>query len=406
MHLTVGGGKSGSFFPRPRSAGQRSGALSAESAFRSAGSPASAGAAPGRRSESIPLSKKAGFALRRTAKNAVSLRSRKAGTPRKSSSWKRGAATLLSSRNALLSGCYVRLRIWWRSAAKYDDGLKSSSISPRNRPYIMKTHHSSPAHMRTKAPSFASVRMISAVVAAIAIASPVTGQEAPPTPAVGAAPAPAASSPAPTTIQTDGRPTIVVMNFESGTVAAQIKDKHGFSAFMAAMRGDRDREHYDPAQLGVGIADMLVEKLLNTGEFRLLERKQIEAAVREQGIGSNMTTTPTASSTPTAAALPPVSDEAIAARARLIGARYLVTGSVTKFGFEQHQVGGLGASMATFGMLSIKRHKTEVSITARVVDISTGEIVASFQGDGASDKGGGVTVFGMGSHGMGGGSAE
>ncbi len=253
-----------------------------------------------------------------------------------------------------------------------------------------------------KAFTFASFPMIVTASAAIVFGSPLAAQESAPATTT----APASSASPVTTIQADGRPTLVVMNFESGTVAAQIKDKHSYSAFMAAMRGDRDREHYDPAQLGAGIADMLVEKLLNTGEFRLLERKQIEATVREQAIGSSVAAGSTASSNAARASVPPVSDAAIAARAGLIGARYLVTGSVTKFGFEQHQVGGIGASMATFGMLSVKRHKTEVKITARVVDISTGEIVASFDGEGASDKGGGFSVFGMNSHGAAGGNAE
>jgi curli biogenesis system outer membrane secretion channel CsgG len=80
----------------------------------------------------------------------------------------------------------------------------------------------------------------------------------------------------------------------------------------------------------------------------------------------------------------------------------MVTGSVTKFGFEEHQVGGFAASVATFGMLSVKRHTTEVKLTARVVDVATGEIVASFDGEGISNKGGGFSVMGIGSHGGGG----
>jgi curli biogenesis system outer membrane secretion channel CsgG len=82
----------------------------------------------------------------------------------------------------------------------------------------------------------------------------------------------------------------------------------------------------------------------------------------------------------------------------MIGARYVLTGSVTKFGFEEHQVGGLMATIATAGMLSVKRHKTEVTLTARVIDITTGEIVVSFDG--------GVIVFGMNTHGLAGGGAE
>ncbi len=193
----------------------------------------------------------------------------------------------------------------------------------------------------------------------------------------------------------DPRPTIVVMNFESGTVAAKVKDKHGFSAFLAAMRGEQDNQHFDPAELGAGIADMLVEKLLNTGEFRLLERKQIEAAVREQMIA--------AGAIPTAAA---PTDAAIAARASLLGARYIVTGSVTKFGFEEHKVGGFLLTAATYGMLSVKKHKTEVRLTARVIEVTTGEIVASFDGDGESHKGGGISILGMGSGGGGGAGGE
>jgi curli biogenesis system outer membrane secretion channel CsgG len=193
---------------------------------------------------------------------------------------------------------------------------------------------------------------------------------------------------------TDGRPSIVVMNFESGTVSAKVKDKHGFSAFLAAMRGENNNEHYDPADLGAGIADMLVEKILNTGEFRLLERKQLDATVREQAITAG---------TPIAAA---VSSTDPVMRASVLGARYMITGSVTKFGFEEHQVGGFAASMATFGMLSVKRHKTEVTLTARVIDVATGEIVASFDGEGQSDKGGGISVMGIGSNGGGGGGAE
>lgn len=249
------------------------------------------------------------------------------------------------------------------------------------------------------------ILVLIAAVALISVRGVIAGAQQPAVPdslqahtAVVVTAAPGIQSPvvaAPTRIVADARPALVVMNFESGTVAAKVKDKHGFSAFMAAMRGERDSEHYDPAELGAGIADMLVEKLLNAGEFRLMERKQIEVAVREQMI---------AAGAPLSAVVP--TDAAVAARASMIGARYMVTGSITKFGFEEHQVGGFAASVATFGLLSVKKHKTEVKLTARVIDVATGEIVASFDGEGRSNKGGGITLLGMGSNGGGGGSGE
>jgi curli biogenesis system outer membrane secretion channel CsgG len=153
------------------------------------------------------------------------------------------------------------------------------------------------------------------------------------------------------------KPTLMVMGFEAGTVSAQARDRRGF------MHGDRNNENYEPSQLGIGIADMLIEKLLATGQFRLVERKPIES-------GS--------------------------------GAQFIVTGSVTRFGFEERNVGGIFASVATMGLLTYKQHKTEVALTARIINARTGEIVASMQSDGGSGKGGGLRVFGMGSNGLGG----
>ncbi len=158
-------------------------------------------------------------------------------------------------------------------------------------------------------------------------------------------------------------PALMVMGFESGTVSAQVRDKRGFMSILSGMhRGNS--EQYDPAQLGTGIADMLIEKLLATGQFRLIERKSTVA-------GS--------------------------------GAQFIVTGSVTRFGFEERNVGGLLATVATMGMVGYKQHKTEVALTARVINAATGEIVASMSADGASGKGGGLRVFGLGSNGAGGG---
>lgn len=169
-------------------------------------------------------------------------------------------------------------------------------------------------------------------------------------------------NPAATAIQAD-KPALMVMGFESGTVSAQVKDKRGFMAMLTGRGGGGD-EKYDPSQLGIGIADMLIEKLLATGQFRLLERKPRE-------------------STP--------------------GAHFIVSGSVTRFGFEERNVGGFAANFVTMGIVSVKQHKTDVVLTARIINAATGEIVASMTSEGLSGKGGGVRVFGMGSNGAGGG---
>ncbi len=159
------------------------------------------------------------------------------------------------------------------------------------------------------------------------------------------------------------KPTIMVMGFESGTVTAQVRDKRGLGAVLMGMGRRGDSENYEPSQLGVGIADMLVEKLLATGQFRLLERNTTEPGK---------------------------------------GAQFIVSGSVTKFGFEEHNFGGIVGAVATMGLLSYKQHKTEVALTARLINAATGEIVASMSGTGISRKGGGLRLAGIGSGGFGG----
>ena len=173
----------------------------------------------------------------------------------------------------------------------------------------------------------------------------------------------AANQPAiPSTAVHADKPALMVMGFESGTVSAQVKDKRGFMAIITGRHGDNEK--YDPAQLGIGIADMLIEKLLATGQFRLLERKPLDSTS---------------------------------------GAHFIVSGSVTRFGFEERNVGGFAANVATMGLLSVKQHKTDVVLTARIINAATGEIVASMTSEGVSGKGGGLRVFGLGNNGAGGG---
>ena len=180
------------------------------------------------------------------------------------------------------------------------------------------------------------------------------------------------------------RPSITVTDFEFGTVAAQIAGDKGTRKRLEKM-GVKDTYGF-AAQLGVGAADLIVEKLLAAGGFRVLERKQLAAIQQERGLES---------------------DSARTSAVKVVRARYVVSGSVTRLGFEEKHLGGLlgrASSPFLYG-LGAKKELTQVFLTARVIDTETGEIVASFTGEGASDKGWGVTFFGLGGWGFGNGSA-
>ena len=146
-------------------------------------------------------------------------------------------------------------------------------------------------------------------------------------------------------------------------------------------------------ELGRGVADLIADGLINDGTYRVLERRFIGSVLAEKNLAGGQPP-----GDPSAAGLAPVG--------KLLGAQYLIVGSVTKFGLEKQTKGGLGAFFGGGGGIGQEKGKGTVSIAARVVEVSTGEVVASVKVDGISTRTGlllagagpgGFAGFGMGS---------
>jgi curli biogenesis system outer membrane secretion channel CsgG len=137
--------------------------------------------------------------------------------------------------------------------------------------------------------------------------------------------------------------------------------------------------------IGIGVADLLVTRLLDVPGMRVVERRRLDLLLAERRLAGGDTTTRDTS-------------------ANVLRARYIITGSITRFGTEERRgLGGLGGRLG-LGLLGFKRPKTQVALTARIVDATTGEIIVSLTGAGVSTKGGSVLIGGMGG-GVGGGVA-
>jgi curli biogenesis system outer membrane secretion channel CsgG len=168
------------------------------------------------------------------------------------------------------------------------------------------------------------------------------------------------------------RPTIAILDFEFGTIQKW-------------WEGNQD--------IGSGISDMLVDELVNDGSFRVIERKRLDAIMAEQNLAQSDRADPSA--------------QTLVQIGKLLGARYVVTGSVTKFGTEESNKrvsGGGWGSRYGLGSVGTAKGKANVAITARIIDTSTGEIMASAKGEGKSKRSGlllagagGGAVGGMGS---------
>ena len=108
---------------------------------------------------------------------------------------------------------------------------------------------------------------------------------------------------------------------------------------------------------GRGAQDMLVTELVKTGKYRVIEREQLAAIMREKGLSLSGDVDPR-----TAVKI-----------GKMLGVEYLVTGSVTQLGTTNR-----GASVpGGFGLPSVSVHsqKAEAALDARAFSTSTGEIV-------------------------------
>jgi len=136
--------------------------------------------------------------------------------------------------------------------------------------------------------------------------------------------------------------------------------------------------------IGKGMADQVMSELLEDGTFRVVERKKLDTILAEQDFAHSDRADPGAAK--------------LAKLGKVLGVRYIITGSITKFGGEDK---GKGATLKGIH-LGRGSSKQEVSVTARLVDTTTGEVVLGAKGEGVSKKGGGFSFgkSGMGSYGQ------
>jgi len=139
------------------------------------------------------------------------------------------------------------------------------------------------------------------------------------------------------------KPRIAVLGFENNTTFTFL--------------GDR---------LGNAAADEMTTQLVKTGEFSVIERRQIEAILAEQRAGQSG-----------------VIDPATAARVgKILGAQLVIVGSITKFSIDKKSAG--------IGRLAVSASYSEAesNIDARAINTTTGEILLVADGSGKKRFGG------------------
>ena len=126
--------------------------------------------------------------------------------------------------------------------------------------------------------------------------------------------------------------------------------------------------------VGKGISDLLVTYLVKDGSYSVIERKALDKIMTEQNFSNSDRANPNSA----------------AKIGKLLGVDAIIVGSITQFGNETKtcNIGGAAGGFVPFGLGNVghKKSKAIVALTARIVDVDTGEILAVAEGKGESQR--------------------
>jgi len=157
------------------------------------------------------------------------------------------------------------------------------------------------------------------------------------------------------------RKRVAVMNFDYATVRSGV----------AALFGSNQ-------DVGKGIADILVDRLVADGVYSVIERKELDKVLGEQNFSNSDRADPSSA----------------AKIGRVLGVDAIVIGSITQFGRDDKKTdvggGALSRGLGRFGISGVEKTRATavVQVTARMIDTSTAEILASVPGSGEETRGG------------------
>jgi curli biogenesis system outer membrane secretion channel CsgG len=130
--------------------------------------------------------------------------------------------------------------------------------------------------------------------------------------------------------------------------------------------------------VGKGISDLLVDRLVTGGVYSVIERQALSKIMAEQNFSNSDRADPNSA----------------AKIARILGVDAIIIGSITQFGRDDQSTsvggGAVGGVTRRFGIGGVarKESKAVVVVNARLIDTSTAEILAVASGKGESQRSG------------------
>jgi len=154
------------------------------------------------------------------------------------------------------------------------------------------------------------------------------------------------------------RPRVAIINFDFSTISNP--------SYLSLVQGGAS-----------GVSDILITKLLNQTNYRVIERSRIETIMQEQNLGQSGR----------------VNASTAAEIGKVLGVEAVVFGSVNQFDLQEQETGGFLGGIGG----EVEEQDALVSISYRVVNTSTAEILAAGRGKGkASQSDTSISALGIG----------
>ena len=141
-------------------------------------------------------------------------------------------------------------------------------------------------------------------------------------------------------------------------VFAQKKNlKKRIAVFLFDDKSDSNWSWWGNKTVGQGVSDMIVTELVKTGNYRVIEREQLNKLLAEQDLGQSGIVTP----------------QSAAQIGKVLGVELAVFGAVTEFGYKRGDTGvRLGGTRVGVG-----KQAAVAGLDIRLVNTSTGEIITA-----------------------------
>ena len=135
----------------------------------------------------------------------------------------------------------------------------------------------------------------------------------------------------------------------------QIKKR--IAVFVFEDKTDKSWRWWNNKGVGGGVSDMLTTALVKSGNYRVIERAEIDRILNEQDFGQSGR----------------VTQQSAAKVGSVLGVEIAVIGSVSEFGYKKGETGG---SIRGLG-IGVSNQAATVGVDVRMVNTSTGEIITA-----------------------------